>query len=145
MRVVSLVIDAGNSRVKWGLHGPQGWIAFGATANSDVGTLSLRHWQNLPRPSRVIGVNVAGEAMRMRIEPQLARWRVTPQWLAATPAAGGVTNSYASPGQLGADRWAALVAARQRVLAAAAESAQAPAAIVVNAGTAVTVDALDRV
>ena len=53
----------------------------------------------------------------MRIEAQLARWRVPPKWLTASAAAGGVVNSYAQPGQLGADRWAALVAARKRALA----------------------------
>ena len=135
-----LVIDAGNSRVKWGLHHAQGWIAYGATPNAEIGTLALRDWQNLPRPERIVGVNVAGEAARMRIETQLSRWRVAPQWFVASAFACGVTNSYAVPGQLGADRWAALVAARRRVMAAE----QFPAsAVIVNAGTAVTIDALD--
>src|SRR5205814_2222543 len=75
----------------------------------------LRDWQNLPRPARVIGVNVAGEATRVRVEAQLVRWRTTPEWLIAGEAAGGVYNRYARPSQLGADRWAALIAARRRV------------------------------
>src|SRR4051812_12393933 len=99
---LTLVIDVGNSRVKWGLHGPHGWIASGATANNDIGTLSLRDWQNLSRPARIVGVNVAGEATRMRIEAQLARWRVTPHWLVASASAAGISNSYATPSQLGA-------------------------------------------
>jgi type III pantothenate kinase len=135
-----LVIDAGNSRMKWGLHAVRGWVAQGATPNSEIGTLALREWQNLPRPARVVGVNVAGEAARLRVEALLARWRVAPEWLTASAAACGVVNGYAVPEQLGADRWAALVAARQRV--GAAELFPAPV-IVVNAGTAVTIDALD--
>jgi type III pantothenate kinase len=135
-----LVIDAGNSRMKWGLHTVRGWAAQGATPNSEIGTLALREWQSLPRPARVVGVNVAGEAARLRIETLLARWRVSAEWLTASAAACGVVNGYAVPGQLGADRWAALVAARQRV--GAAELFPAPV-IVVNAGTAVTIDALD--
>ena len=136
----TLVIDVGNSRLKWGLHGPDRWMEFGVTPNSEIGSLALRDWQNLERPTRVVGVNVAGEAARMRIEPQLARWRVAPKWLAATAAACGVTNRYTNPGQLGADRWAAVVAARRRATA----GGQNPTpAVVVNAGTAVTIDALD--
>jgi type III pantothenate kinase len=136
-----LVIDAGNSRMKWGLAGPEGWRTLGVVPNSEIGTLALRDWQNLPRPMRALGVNVAGEAARVRVEAQLARFRIVPQWLTATRAAGGVTNSYDRPEQLGADRWASLIAARKRLLSNDGEPA---AAVVVNAGTAVTVDALDR-
>ena len=135
-----LVLDAGNSRLKWGLYAVRGWVALGATPNSEIGTLALREWQNLPRPARVVGVNVAGEAARLRVEALLARWRVAPEWLTASAAACGVVNSYAAPEQLGADRWAALVAARRRV--GATELFPAPV-VVVNAGTAVTIDALD--
>ena len=65
-----LVIDIGNSRMKWGLTGPHGWSALGVTPNSDIGTLALRDWHNLARPFRVVGVNVAGEAARVRVEPR---------------------------------------------------------------------------
>ncbi len=135
-----LVIDAGNSRMKWGLAGPHGWHALGVVPNSEIGTLALRDWQNLPRPARALGVNVAGEAARVRVEAQLARFRVAPEWLTATQAAGGVVNSYHRPEQLGADRWASLIAARNRIVS---RDADAAAAVVVNAGTAVTIDALD--
>jgi type III pantothenate kinase len=136
----TLVIDVGNSRMKWGLAGPRGWAVLGVTPNAEIGALALREWQNLPRPVRVVGVNVAGEAARVRVESQLARWRVHPEWLLAAATGGGVTNSYAVPAQLGADRWAALVAVRRRLLAAGLFP---PPAVVVNAGTAVTIDALD--
>ena len=136
-----LVIDVGNSRMKWGLNGPHGWTALGATPNSDIGTLALRDWHNLSRPLRAVGVNVAGEAARVRVEAQLSRWRLTPEWLSASAAACGVTNRYAHPSQLGADRWASLVAAWQR---SNVTDLFPPACVVVNAGTAVTVDALDE-
>jgi type III pantothenate kinase len=135
-----LVIDIGNSRMKWGLRSRGGWLVQGVISNADIGTLTLRDWQNLPRPVRAVGVNVAGEAARVRVEGQLARWRLPIEWLVATPAAAGVTNRYERPSQLGADRWASLVAARRRVLA---DGARPAPCVVVNAGTAVTVDALD--
>jgi type III pantothenate kinase len=134
----TLVIDVGNSRLKWGLHTRRGWLAQGVVPNADIGTLALRDWQNLPRPVRAVGVNVAGESARVRVEGQLARWRLPVEWLAATSSAAGVRNSYDHPAQLGPDRWASLVSARRRVLA----NGPAPC-VVVNAGTAVTVDALD--
>jgi type III pantothenate kinase len=136
---VILVLDCGNSRLKWGLAGPHGWVSQGNVSNQEIGTLALRDWQNLPRPARVVGVNVAGEATRVRVEAQLVRWRTAPEWLIAGEAAGGVYNRYARPSQLGADRWAALIAARRRV----AEELFPSSCVVVNAGTAITVDALD--
>src|SRR2546430_6646348 len=134
-----LLLDSGHSRLAWGLANEHGWVAQGAVRNQDIGTLALREWQNLPRPARVIGVNVAGEATRVRVEAQLLRWRTMPDWLIATEYAAGVTNHYALPSQLGADRWAAMVAARQRVVA---ELFPSPC-VVVTARTAVCVDALD--
>lgn len=136
----TLVIDVGNSRTKWGLHGPRGWIRFGITPNAEIAALAMREWHNLPRPMRAVGVNVAGEPARVRVEAQLARWRMAPEWLIATDAACGVTNRYARPAQLGPDRWAALIAAWRR---SASTDLFPPACVVVNAGTAVTVDALD--
>ena len=136
-----LVIDVGNSRLKWALRGSRGWTARGAVANQDIGSLAVRDWQNLERPMRAVGVNVAGESARVRVEGQLGRWRLPIEWLSATAEAGGVTNHYQVPSQLGADRWASLVAARRR--AVAANESVPRACIVVNAGTAVTIDALD--
>ena len=134
-----LLLDSGHSRLAWGLANDHGWVAQGAVRNQDIGTLALREWQNLSRPERVIGVNVAGEATRVRVEAQLLRWRTMPDWLIATEYAAGVSNHYALPSQLGADRWAAMVAARQRVVA---ELFPSPC-VVVTARTAVCVDALD--
>jgi type III pantothenate kinase len=136
-----LVIDVGNSRMKWAMRGPSGWTARGAVANQDIGSLAVRDWQTLERPARAVGVNVAGEAARVRVEGQLARWRLPVEWLAATAEAGGVRNRYEVPSQLGPDRWASLVAARRR--AVAANESVPRGCIVANVGTAVTIDALD--
>jgi len=131
---VILLLDVGNTRLKWALASPRGWLAQGVIPNHEVGTLALSQWQNLPRPLRVVGVNVAGEALRVRVEGQLARWRLWPHWLRPGAAAGGVRNAYEQANQLGPDRWAALVAARKHTQGAC---------VVVNAGTALTIDALD--
>jgi type III pantothenate kinase len=78
-----LLLDCGNSRLKWALAGPHGWMSQGNVPNQEIGTLALRDWQSLPRPSRVVGVNVAGEPTRVRVEAQLVRWRTPPEWLIA--------------------------------------------------------------
>jgi type III pantothenate kinase len=128
-----LLLDVGNSRLKWALVRANQWIAHGAVAKQDIGTLALTQWQTLPRPQYALGVNVAGEAVRVRVEAQLARWRVQPYWLAAGEHECGLHNQYQPPGQLGSDRWAALIAGWERCRASC---------LVVNAGTALTVDAL---
>jgi type III pantothenate kinase len=135
----TLAIDVGNSRLKWALVGSRGVLAHGAVPNAEIGSLAVRDWQNMPRPVRAVGVNVAGEAARVRVEGQLSRWRLGVEWIVARPEACGVRNGYEVPGQLGADRWASLVAVRQRLL----QDGPPRPAIVVNAGTAVTIDALD--
>jgi type III pantothenate kinase len=138
--IATLVIDVGNSRMKWALVDARGALAQGVVPNAEIGTLAVRDWQNLPRPARAVGVNVAGEAARVRVEGQLARWRVPMQWLFASESARGVVNRYVPPSSLGPDRWAALIAARLRAIESDVEP---QAAIIVNAGTAVTIDTLD--
>ena len=137
----TLVLDVGNSRTKWGLTRAAAGSRVGVTPNAEIGTLALREWQNLPRPVRIVGVNVAGEPARMRIEAQLARWRVPPEWLLAT-----------ATGRRRRQPLRQARAARRRPLGGAGGGAAAPArreelfpppVVVVNAGTAVTIDALD--
>ncbi|MBS0320659.1 MAG: type III pantothenate kinase [Proteobacteria bacterium] len=134
-----LCLDVGASRMKWGLAGPNGWVQQGVVGNADIGTLILRDWQAMPRPSRVVGANTAGEAQRVRIEGQLARWRANIEWIRPRAEGGGVVNEYAKPATLGADRWAALVAAYRRTRRRHPDGAPA---VVIDAGTSITVDAL---
>ena len=137
-----LAIDAGNTRVKWGLwHSGAGaatiWHAVGALANADLdattGGLS-EQFAALPLPSRVIVANVGGAVTRAAIERALGAWRVSVDWMRASARCAGVTNSYDVPASLGTDRWAALIGAHAR--------GGAPA-VVVNCGTATTIDRLD--
>lgn len=131
-----LAIDCGNTRVKWGLREPQesgsAWRALGAVPLADIARLES-DWSSLPAPSRIVIANVAGEPARKALLEQLARWAVEPRWVIAQAVQCGVTNGYADPGRLGADRWAALVGAWHL---------QRGACLVVNAGTATTVDML---
>lgn len=127
-----LAIDAGNTRVKWGMHDGSMWRAQGSVMLADIIHLA-EAWRYQPTPDRVIISNVAGEKIRSELVVLLAHWHREPIVIRAQQQECGVTNTYQDPSQLGSDRWAALVAAR---------SLHEGSALVVSAGTAVTIDAL---
>jgi len=137
---VILVVHLGGSRLKWALAGRGAFVAQGGIPNAEIGTLALREWQNLPRPDRAIGVNASGEASRVRTEAQLARWRLAVEWIVPAARGGGIVNRYADPAALSPARYCSLVGARRRVLAGGRDPLPC---VVVNAGTSITVDALD--
>ena len=126
-----LCLDAGNSRVKWGLRATGTWRAQGACAHADITSLATR----LPAaPDRVIACNVAGDKVAEQIAALARSLAIPLAWWHSASAVLDVSNGYQAPGQLGADRWAALVGAR---------GLHAGPAVVVMAGTATTIDALD--
>jgi hypothetical protein len=139
-----LAVDVGNTRLKWALYDaarPNAeLLAQGAVFLEMVDQLSDNDWKPLPRPSSMLGCVVASEGVKRRVSEQIEDlWNLEPRWVVSTAQAAGVRNGYDHPNRLGVDRWVALIAARQRVLA----SGQPRAALVVMVGTAVTVDALD--
>ena len=133
---MNLVLDLGNSRCKWALADAAlaqgGTLAYGenfARALDDS-------FHALPRPQHVAAVCVAASGhMQTLAQWVRSRWGLEVQPIVTRAAQLGVTNSYKNPTSLGADRWAALVAARARLPGAAC---------VVDCGTALTIDALDR-
>ncbi|MEW6131860.1 MAG: type III pantothenate kinase [Pseudomonadota bacterium] len=129
-----LLLDIGNSRVKWALAEGAQWLAEGASTHAESGHL-FDEWDRFPAPSIAVASNVAGNR---RAQPFSAYWQargVALHWMQAGPEDGGVRNLYQPPQRLGSDRWAALIGARARVHGAC---------LVVSAGTAVTVDALSE-
>ena len=135
-----LVVHLGSSRMKWALADRGAFVAQGVIPNAEIGTLALREWQNLPRPRRAFGVNASGEAARVRTEAQLTRWRLPIDWILPSARAGGIVNRYDDPAALSPARFCSLVGARRRIVAS--ETVATPC-VVVNAGTSITVDALD--
>lgn len=129
-----LLVDVGNSRVKWGLHDGQAWVRQDVVDNADIARLA-HDWEELPPPQNIVICNVAGPEIKIALVALLQRWQVVPRWVGAQARQCGVSNGYAEPAQLGPDRWAALIGAHHLVNGAC---------LVVNAGTAVTVDALTK-
>jgi type III pantothenate kinase len=138
-----LAIDIGNTRLKWALYaGPQPGAALlqhGAVFLENIDQLADTDWKALPAPGSVLGCNVAGDAVRRRVEEQLELWDLEPFWVVPGAHAGGVTNGYEYPSRLGADRWVAQIGARWHAL----QRGPARPTLVCMVGTAVTVDALD--
>ena len=137
-----LLIDAGNSFVKWAsaapacddpVRTPQPWAAKGQAPLSDLAGLAS-DWANIPAPESIIGSCVGGERVRQAIEQSLKSAWPPIHWIQSEATSGAITNGYAQPAQLGTDRWAALIGARA-VLGA-------QAALVVMCGTATTIDLL---
>lgn len=135
-----LLLDIGNTRIKWAVQTEQGLDEQQAIAHAGLSAAQLGTQVFAPsgQVSQLLVSNVAGSAMAEQVR-QAARdcWRLEPQFVVATattPVAGRVLrNAYAEPAKLGSDRWLALLGAY--VL-------QPSAALVVSAGTALTLDAL---
>lgn len=134
-----LLIDAGNTRTKWA------W-AMGSGGGDFAGVFSFNNttWLNhaqadehaafavaLAKATEIWISNVAGELWAQAFESLASA--ATIHWVSASAEALGLHNGYHIPSQLGCDRWCSL-------LAAWAHYQQS--ALVVNAGTAVTIDAL---
>jgi type III pantothenate kinase len=121
-----LVIDIGNTRTKWAFADDAGELS--ATEICLNSNIDKAHFIT-KQVSKVLISNVAGEAIVQQITQILSPLPV--HLIAAKAQACGVTNQYENT--LGADRWAAIVAAWQLTK---------HATVVVNAGTAITIDAI---
>ncbi len=128
---MKLLVDAGNSRLKWRLDDQ------GRVVSKGIGALDEPEWVAGPGPfaDKISGVavsTVASEGRRLDLASQLARLTSAPvrfHW--AEPQRSGLVNGYTDCQKMGADRWHAMYAAWRR-------SDQGVA--VVDAGSAVTVD-----
>ena len=138
-----LAIDIGNTRLKWALYAAEARpgtapLQHGAVFLENIDRLADEDWLQLPAPQRVLGSNVAGDAVRRRVEEQMEHWDLTPRWVVPSVEAAGIRNGYDHPTRLGADRWIAVIGARAQ---ARLRGFDGPV-LTVMVGTAVTVDAL---
>ncbi|HEX7606652.1 MAG TPA: type III pantothenate kinase [Usitatibacter sp.] len=128
-----LAIDAGNTRIKWGVHAGGGWRATGSIGTAQSAALLEALRAQFPVDA-AIASNVAGPQVLANLEAACREGGVKLDVIRAEREELGVTNAYRDPRQLGADRWAALIAAHR--------GEEPGDKLVVNAGTALTIDAL---
>ncbi|QOJ24215.1 MAG: type III pantothenate kinase [Gammaproteobacteria bacterium] len=127
-----LAIDSGNSFIKWGLFHDDQWIIQSKIDYEHVSHLKSE-FDKLPEPDIILISHVARQETRNEICELISRWIAQTIWLQSGLFQCGVLNGYSDPKQLGSDRWAALIAAWK---------IEHKACLVINAGTAVTIDAL---
>ncbi len=135
---MNLLIDIGNTRLKWGyqygdkLH-TQAAVVYKQTPWQ---TLLRQAWQTLATPKILAISSVATADMTVSVTALAKQiWTdikiVIPQSIAC---GYGVTNAYLQPAKLGIDRWLCLVAAWQHYQ---------QAVWIIDCGTAITIDYLD--
>ncbi|MEI7037892.1 type III pantothenate kinase [Fulvimonas yonginensis] len=129
-----LLLDLGNTRLKWALEEGGRWLAQGAVAWSEDLALLGPAWQALAQPAVVLGASVVDAAREQAVAAQVrARFGREVGWLRTPAAACGIRSAYPEPGRLGVDRFLAMVAAH---------AAGAGDCVLVGVGTALTLDAL---
>jgi type III pantothenate kinase len=133
-----LVVDIGNSRVKWASVRDGGLVGHGAADYQDD-TLEQRldaALGHLDDPGAVAYCSVGASTTGKVLEGWAAeRWGVHAARVLTAAEGFGVRCAYPRPETLGADRWAALVACRHQGKGAA---------VVVDCGTAITLDAISE-
>ncbi len=155
-RAASLLLDLGNSRLKWQLCSDEGGVlGQGALAAAGRPTAALvselaeacvpglmaLDEQGLPCRGALVSVGPSDQA------EALVQWaeRATGSpvcRVCARSEQAGLGNDYCDPSQLGSDRW---VAALGVVAAVASRDPQAEQVLVVSAGTATVMDSITRV
>src|SRR5579859_3008732 len=132
-----LVIDVGNTRLKWAWLTSTGLSDQQAVVHRDAkpGLWTAALFESGQRPRRVLVSNVAGPVMaKTLIKLAKKTFRVNVEFITAQHDFHGLTNGYLDPSLLGADRWLALIGAWTKARSALC---------VVDAGTAVKVDSVD--
>lgn len=135
---MNLLVDIGNSRLKWGIE-QAGSIRLGAAVDyrqADIHGELRSVWRSLAVPRKLAIASVAAPGMAAEIaEWARSLWPalelVVPQ---AATEAFGVSNAYAQPEKLGIDRWLALLAAHRFYPGFSC---------IADCGTAITVDVID--
>jgi len=128
---VILEIDAGNSRFKWRVVDPVGAESFlGVRAGSIEDLIMITGGKGIERV-RISSVRSAADNAILSEVIQRS-FGVAPEFAQSLQICGGVTNGYRRAEKLGVDRWMAMLAGRHL--------AGGQAYIVVDAGSAITID-----
>lgn len=133
-----LLVDMGNSLIKWGTQEHAKLTSGQAFANDLHGLAQSMEavWGKLQNPNRVVVSNVAGLGLANFLKDWVfRRWHVKAQFVESQAKAFGVQNAYDDATELGVDRWVGLVALRHQF--------DLPACLI-DCGTAITLDFLDR-
>lgn len=130
---MKLLLDVGNTRLKWAYARDRQLLDSGA-AGHDGKPADLLARLDLDEPDTIEIASVAGTVNDLALSKLcVARWMLNPQFIRVEASYRGLVNGYAEPLRLGVDRWLAMLGAWVEMQ---------DACLVVDAGTALTVDAI---
>jgi type III pantothenate kinase len=138
VKVAVLLVDVGNTRIKWA-H-----LADGRLGRGQAAVHSGWHAADYARhllgcggetPKRMLVASVAGPLVKRALTSAARGARVKAQFVRVPRHGGGVKVGYAEPWRLGVDRFVAAVGAHQLF--------RDTAVCVVGVGTAMTIDLID--
>jgi type III pantothenate kinase len=132
---MKLYVDVGNSAIKWATAEELRTARMHVEESNNLPATIEQPWAKLTRPDAVHIASVRRQDVEMKLRHWIEQqWQITPLFAETRRCEHGVTNGYTQPEQLGVDRWLALIAAR----------ALSPSPkIVVDCGSATTIDAMD--
>lgn len=140
---MNLLIDIGNSRIKWCLHDnmENKFVSVGAMSYDKpvLKELFCEHWNHLASPNRVLVSNVSGLDIAKKLDVWIKKvWQVNTEYVKSEAYSYGVGNAYLDTSKLGVDRWMAIVAAWHRYQRYQEDIC------VVDCGTAMTIDGISK-
>lgn len=133
-----LLVDAGNSRLKWAELDSTGKLSTQqarAYADSPALAVLLELLDNYPSVRQLVLVHVLTQRFADGVQAACTERGIHLHIVRSVAHAYGIHNGYQHPTSLGADRFVGLVAGKQL--------AQHRPCIVIDCGTAITLDALD--
>ncbi len=133
-------LDVGNSRIKWRIRSiaervsgnvlHEGVSATVADLSAQFDSIQILE----SAPEQVLVASVRGDDSLAQISEWSKRvWKIAPKIAIVSAEASGLRNSYSDVSRMGVDRWLAMLAAYQKTQAAC---------LVVDSGTALTIDAI---
>ncbi|MDE2422995.1 MAG: type III pantothenate kinase [Betaproteobacteria bacterium] len=126
-----LALDIGNTKIKWGLREQGLWQSQGSVATAEPDQLVSLITHHQPRALYV--ANVSHANLNQLINHTVSTSKTPTYFLSGESPLPPLVNLYHEPQALGVDRWLSLFAARRF---------QEGPLLVVNSGTATTIDSL---
>ncbi|MCU7870295.1 MAG: type III pantothenate kinase [Candidatus Thiodiazotropha sp. (ex Lucinoma borealis)] len=130
-----LYVDIGNTAIKWANEVELQTGVLHQVSSGGLPAAIEGAWLKIQKPDEVHIASVLQHQVLLNLVDWIQRhWQIAPMFAQTKQDELGVINGYRQPSQLGVDRWLVLLAARMHSL---------DPLIIVDCGSATTVDAMD--
>lgn len=130
---MNLDIDIGNTFLKWRLVSGPRVLQKGSVLTQEFGPEVFQSMAEVAIEKVRVGSVASAERDERLVKACQCLWQLEPVFAKTTMQCAGVVNSYQDPSKMGVDRWLAMIAAYKAVN---------KAVVVVDCGSAITVDYL---